>query len=73
MQVDSKFLAVVSGGMLALVDQHAADERVQLERLRGQVVAAGGRQVGPESCRVLWAMSVAISLLKEAAHTCTQW
>eukprot|EP00891_Asterochloris_glomerata_P004346 jgi/Astpho2/4346/fgenesh1_pg.00065_%23_28_t len=45
-QVDSKFLAVVSGGMLALVDQHAADERVQLERLRGQVVAAGGRQGG---------------------------
>ena len=46
LQVDSKFLAVVSGGKLALVDQHAADERVQLERLRGQVLADGGNQVG---------------------------
>ena len=36
-QVDRKFIAVVAGDTLALVDQHAADERVQLERMRDEV------------------------------------
>ena len=36
-QVDAKFIAVAAGDVLAIVDQHAADERVRLERLRDQV------------------------------------
>ncbi|KAL4853064.1 Proteasome subunit alpha type-2 [Chlorella vulgaris] len=42
-QVDSKFLAVASGSILLLVDQHAADERVQLERLRDQLLSSDGQ------------------------------
>ena len=36
-QVDAKFIAVRAGDVLAIVDQHAADERIRLERLRDQV------------------------------------
>jgi len=37
-QVARKFVPVVcGGGVLAVVDQHAADERVCLERLRAEV------------------------------------
>ena len=42
-QIDTKFIPIVcSTGVLALVDQHAADERVQLERLKFQIVAPTG-------------------------------
>ena len=37
MQVDRKFVPLVCGSQLAIMDQHAADERVQLERLSAQV------------------------------------
>jgi DNA mismatch repair protein MLH3 len=37
MQVDRKFIPLVCGNVLAVMDQHAADERVQLERLQAQV------------------------------------
>eukprot|EP00887_Chlorella_sp_A99_P007462 scaffold2.g7462.t1 len=43
-QVDRKFVPVVCGSLLAIVDQHAADERVQLERLRAQLLEEGGRE-----------------------------
>ncbi|PON82743.1 DNA mismatch repair protein [Trema orientale] len=33
-QVDKKFIPVVAGRTLAVVDQHAADERIRLEELR---------------------------------------
>ncbi len=36
-QVDRKFVPLVCGSQLAIMDQHAADERVQLERLTAQV------------------------------------
>ena len=35
-QVDRKFLLLQCGNVIAAVDQHAAHERVRLERLRGQ-------------------------------------
>jgi hypothetical protein len=38
-QVDRKFVPLVCGYQLAIMDQHAADERVQLERLQDQVVS----------------------------------
>jgi DNA mismatch repair ATPase MutL len=34
-QVDSKYLLVVSGKLILIVDQHAADERVKLEEMLG--------------------------------------
>ncbi|KAH7623964.1 hypothetical protein Ndes2526B_g01218 [Nannochloris sp. 'desiccata'] len=45
-QVDSKFVPIMcSNGVFALLDQHAADERVQLEKLRAQIVAPTGGPV----------------------------
>ena len=43
-QVDCKFIPIVAAGgrVLALLDQHSADERVQLEALRADVIAPGG-------------------------------
>ncbi|KAL7132155.1 hypothetical protein ABFS83_12G052800 [Erythranthe nasuta] len=38
-QVDKKFIAIVAGKTLAMVDQHAADERVRLEELRHKVLS----------------------------------
>lgn len=42
-QMENKFIAVVCNGMLAVIDQHAAHERVRLEMLRAAVL---GSQVG---------------------------
>ncbi|KAK9049220.1 hypothetical protein SSX86_031813, partial [Deinandra increscens subsp. villosa] len=38
-QVDKKFIPVVGGGILAIIDQHAADERIRLEDLREKVLS----------------------------------
>ena len=36
-QLDRKFTVAQADGLLFIVDQHAADERVRLERLQHQV------------------------------------
>ncbi|KAI7738387.1 hypothetical protein M8C21_008450 [Ambrosia artemisiifolia] len=38
-QVDKKFIPIVGGGILAIIDQHAADERIRLEDLREKVLS----------------------------------
>ncbi|CAL5326485.1 unnamed protein product [Camellia sinensis] len=38
-QVDKKFIPIVGGGVLAIIDQHAADERIRLEELRQKVLS----------------------------------
>ncbi|XP_028240575.1 DNA mismatch repair protein MLH3 isoform X4 [Glycine soja] len=38
-QVDKKFIPVVAGRTLAVIDQHAADERIRLEELRQKVLS----------------------------------
>jgi DNA mismatch repair protein MLH3 len=40
-QVDRKFLAARSGGDIVLVDQHAADERIRVERYLDIILAPG--------------------------------
>eukprot|EP00898_Chlorokybus_atmophyticus_P005853 jgi/Chlat1/6269/Chrsp44S05861 len=37
-QVEEKFIAAVAHGVLVIIDQHAADERVRLEELRKEVL-----------------------------------
>lgn len=61
LQVDSKLVAMRCGPTLLAVDQHAADERVQLEALQQQLAAdmapaaagAGGSSVGLLSRQLL--------------------
>jgi DNA mismatch repair protein MLH3 len=43
--VDSKYLLVVSGRLILIVDQHAADERVKLEEMLGSI-NSGGKEGG---------------------------
>ncbi|XP_058187200.1 DNA mismatch repair protein MLH3 isoform X1 [Rhododendron vialii] len=44
-QVDKKFIPVVGSGVLAIIDQHAADERIRLEELRQKVLSEGKKTV----------------------------
>ena len=39
-QMENKFIAVVCNGVLCVIDQHAADERVRLEKLRAAVLTS---------------------------------
>ncbi|XP_048431401.1 DNA mismatch repair protein MLH3 isoform X2 [Pyrus x bretschneideri] len=41
-QVDKKYIAVTAGTTLAVIDQHAADERIRLEELRQKVLCGEG-------------------------------
>ncbi|KAM7257724.1 hypothetical protein ACFE04_013465 [Oxalis oulophora] len=44
-QVDKKFIPVVAGRTLVLIDQHAADERIRLEELRAKVLSGDARTI----------------------------
>ncbi|XP_021275335.1 DNA mismatch repair protein MLH3 isoform X4 [Herrania umbratica] len=44
-QLDKKFIPIVAGRTLAVIDQHAADERIRLEELRQQVLSGEGKTV----------------------------
>ncbi|CAG9464385.1 unnamed protein product [Pedinophyceae sp. YPF-701] len=41
-QLDDKFIVAAGGGVVCVVDQHAADERVRLEELQDAVLGPGG-------------------------------
>ncbi|PVH64799.1 hypothetical protein PAHAL_2G358900 [Panicum hallii] len=45
LQLDKKFIPVISGETILLVDQHAADERIRLEELRTKVLSEEGHVV----------------------------
>ncbi|CAN6175249.1 unnamed protein product [Urochloa humidicola] len=45
LQLDKKFIPVISGKTILLVDQHAADERIRLEELRRKVLSEEGHVV----------------------------
>ncbi|XP_028795288.1 DNA mismatch repair protein MLH3 [Neltuma alba] len=44
-QVDKKFIPVVAGRTLVVIDQHAADERIRLEELRQKVLSGEARTI----------------------------
>ncbi|KAJ0967778.1 hypothetical protein J5N97_024695 [Dioscorea zingiberensis] len=44
-QVDKKFIPVMAGETLIIIDQHAADERIRLEELRQKVLSGEGNNV----------------------------
>ncbi|KAG8470808.1 hypothetical protein KFE25_009229 [Diacronema lutheri] len=77
-QVDSKWIAVTLGSALALIDQHAADERVQLERLLAVHLDADGLPREPRSVRLEPAERLALSahelaLLREHMRAVQLW
>ncbi|KAF5181679.1 Dna mismatch repair protein mlh3 [Thalictrum thalictroides] len=45
LQLDKKFIPIVAGATLAVIDQHAADERIRLEELRQKVLSGEGKSV----------------------------
>ncbi|XP_022971390.1 DNA mismatch repair protein MLH3 isoform X1 [Cucurbita maxima] len=45
LQLDKKFIPVVSGGILAVIDQHAADERIRLEDLRQKLLSGEAKTI----------------------------
>ncbi|KAL3693610.1 hypothetical protein R1sor_007261 [Riccia sorocarpa] len=47
-QVDKKFIPAVADGVLIIIDQHAADERVRLEELREQVLGSSQSKEGAQ-------------------------
>ncbi|KAL3149032.1 hypothetical protein ABBQ32_001879 [Trebouxia sp. C0010 RCD-2024] len=57
-QMERKFIAVVCDGTLCVIDQHAADERVRLERLRAAVL---GSQASATSVAISPAVGVNLS------------
>lgn len=42
LQLDRKFIPVMAGDILVIIDQHAADERIRLEDLRRKVLSGQG-------------------------------
>ncbi|XP_047158413.1 DNA mismatch repair protein MLH3 isoform X4 [Vigna umbellata] len=44
-QVDKKFIPVVAGRTLVVIDQHAADERIRLEEMRQKVLSGEAKTV----------------------------
>ncbi|XP_010446913.1 PREDICTED: DNA mismatch repair protein MLH3-like isoform X1 [Camelina sativa] len=44
-QVDKKYIPIIACGTVAIVDQHAADERIRLEELHKKVLAGKARSV----------------------------
>ncbi|XP_020216008.1 DNA mismatch repair protein MLH3 isoform X2 [Cajanus cajan] len=44
-QLDKKFIPVVAGRTLAVIDQHAADERIRLEELRQKVLSGEAKTI----------------------------
>ncbi|KAH1158213.1 hypothetical protein GYH30_030448 [Glycine max] len=44
-QVDKKFILVVAGRTLAVIDQHAADERIRLEELCQKVLSGEAKAI----------------------------
>ncbi|XP_062102778.1 DNA mismatch repair protein MLH3 isoform X2 [Humulus lupulus] len=44
-QIDKKYIPIVAGKTLAVVDQHAADERIRLEELRQKVLSGEAREI----------------------------
>ena len=61
-QMENKFIALVCNGVLSVVDQHAADERVRLEKLRAAVL---GAQV--DCCPLFAAQSLTLSDMAQSA------
>ncbi|VFQ70130.1 unnamed protein product [Cuscuta campestris] len=73
-QVDKKFIPIVAGRTLALIDQHAADERIRLEELRRKVLSGEMRTTNYLECeQELVIPEIGIQLLHDYAEQIQNW
>ncbi|GAB4847629.1 hypothetical protein Ancab_026690 [Ancistrocladus abbreviatus] len=74
LQVDKKFIPVVGGGTLAVIDQHAADERIRLEELRQKVLSGQMKSISYlEAEKELVLPETAYQLLYSYAEPIQEW
>ncbi|MCL7024487.1 hypothetical protein MKW94_003808 [Papaver nudicaule] len=73
-QLDKKFIPFVGGSILAVIDQHAADERIRLEELRQKVLCGEGKTVTYlDSEQELVLPEIGYQLLQNYAEQMQHW
>ncbi|XP_019182756.1 PREDICTED: DNA mismatch repair protein MLH3 isoform X4 [Ipomoea nil] len=73
-QVDKKFIPIVATRTLALIDQHAADERIRLEELRRKVLSGELRRTNYlDSEQELVMPEIGFQLLHDYAEQIQNW
>lgn len=73
-QLDRKFIPIMAGGILAIIDQHAADERIRLEELRLKVLSGEGKTVAYlDSEQELVLPEIGFQLLQNYAEQIEEW
>ncbi|KAI3947810.1 hypothetical protein MKX01_034475 [Papaver californicum] len=74
MQLDKKFIPIIGGSILAVIDQHAADERIRLEELRQKVLRGEGKTVTYlDSEQELVLPEIGYQLLQNYAEQMQHW
>ncbi|KAL4186439.1 hypothetical protein AMTRI_Chr09g33890 [Amborella trichopoda] len=74
LQLDKKFIPVTAGRYLAIIDQHAADERIRLEDLREKVLLGEGKTITYLDCeQELVLPEVRHQLLQNYAEQIQSW
>ncbi|PWA95111.1 DNA mismatch repair protein family [Artemisia annua] len=72
-QVDRKFIPVVGGGILAVIDQHAADERIRLEDLREKVLSGETKTTYLDAEQELVLPEIGYQLLNNYSEQIQKW
>lgn len=74
LQLDKKFIPVVADGVLIVIDQHAADERIRLEELRRKVLSEEGISIAYlDSEKELVLPEMDFQLLQKYAEQIKKW
>ncbi|KAF6154355.1 hypothetical protein GIB67_026811 [Kingdonia uniflora] len=74
LQLDKKYIPVVAGVTLAVIDQHAADERIRLEELRQKVLSGEGKTIAYlDSQQELVLPEIGYQLLQNYANQIQNW
>ncbi|KAJ4966151.1 hypothetical protein NE237_018000 [Protea cynaroides] len=74
LQLDKKFIPIMAGGTLTLIDQHAADERIRLEELRRKVLSGEEKTVAYlDSEQELVLPEIGYQLLHNYAEQIKNW
>ncbi|KAF3440880.1 hypothetical protein FNV43_RR19166 [Rhamnella rubrinervis] len=73
-QVDKKFIPILAGRTLAVIDQHAADERIRLEELRQKVLSGEAKTITfLDAEQELMLPEIGYQLLHNYAESVKEW